>query len=446
MTAAQIRDILVKLGQQQLLAGIEHLLPTQMQAFLSQLEKYEQDLSLKQKNLLLGHSKPELSDAVPFTGYERSGNETDRKIGESLLREGKVGCLILAGGQGTRLGFEGPKGSVPVSPIKGKSLFQILCERARAASQWAERRLPLCIMTSPLNHAQTLAFFQAHDHFGLESAQIAFFEQGMLPFIDDRGRWLLEEPGKVAEGPDGNGHALRLFFESGLWHQWKSQGVEYLNIIVVDNALADPFDPELIGFIHRTKVDVCLKAVERHSAEEKMGVIAKKSGMLKLIEYTELPPDPFRFTLSNTGLFCISMKCIHHLYEDLKIEMPLHLARKPATVLLGTAKGHFQEKAYVWKCERFLFDIFDHIRKSAVLVYPREKIYAPLKNATGDKSVETVRQALYSHYRDIYQAVTGLFPSVNEFELDPVYYFPSEELRQALAQRPLRPHEYIAVS
>lgn len=443
MLIAKIRDAVFKLGQQQLLAGIEHLMPVQLEAFLSQLEKYDVRLCLQQKKLLHSSSHTALSNAAAFTGFEKSGNEADHRAGASILREGKVGCLILAGGQGTRLGFTGPKGSIGVSPIKEKSLFQIFCERTKAASAWAGRDLPLCIMTSPLNHAQTIAFFESHNYFGLSSGQISFFKQEMLPFIDDRGNWLLEEPGKVAEGPDGNGHALRLFFESGLWDLWKAQGVEFLNVIVVDNVLADPFDPELIGFIQRTKVDVCLKAVERLSENEKMGVIGKQNGRLKLIEYSELPAGNTQFILSNIGLFCITMDFIRVLYQDLKIEMPLHLARKSARVLLGAAHGHFQEDVYVWKCERFIFDIFDYVRKSAVLVYPREKVYAPLKNATGDKSIETVRKALFSHYRDIYQAVTGLLPPVVEFELDPVFYFPSDDLKRKLIDHPISSRDYI---
>jgi UDP-N-acetylglucosamine/UDP-N-acetylgalactosamine diphosphorylase len=266
----------------------------------------------------------------------------------------------------------------------------------------------------------------------------------MLPFIDDRGRWLLEEPGKIAEGPDGNGHALRLFYESGLWEKWRAQGIEHLNIIVVDNALADPFDPEFIGFAHRTAADVALKAVARLSKDEKMGVIAERDKKLKLIEYSELTGSGSKqFTLSNTGLFCMSMEFIRHLYQDLAVELPLHLARKTASVLLGTSKGCFQEKAYVWKCERFIFDLFDYARTSSVLVCPREKIYAPLKNATGDKDLESVRQALFSHYRDLYQSITGRLPSANEFELAPAFYYPSVELKQKLSQLSLSDKEYV---
>ncbi|MBI2812269.1 MAG: UTP--glucose-1-phosphate uridylyltransferase [Candidatus Melainabacteria bacterium] len=278
-------------------------------------------------------------------------------------------------------------------------------------------------MTSPLNHQQTLDFFEKHEHFGLSSSQLTFFEQKMLPFLDDAGNWLLEEPGKIAEGPDGNGEALRLFFENGTWEKWHASGVEYINVIFVDNALADPFDPEFIGYTVRTQADAALKAVERNCPDEKMGVLAEYNGKLKVIEYSELPPHAAQFMLSSTGMFCMTMEYVRYLYQDLQVKLPLHLARKTAKALLGTAKGQFQENVKIWKFERFIFDLLDYARKSAVLLCPREKIYAPLKNASGERSLETVKQALLLHDRAIYQALTGLLPPTEEFELDPALYY-----------------------
>jgi UDP-N-acetylglucosamine/UDP-N-acetylgalactosamine diphosphorylase len=427
MIESSIREILFKLGQQQLLIGLEHLSFAQLQAFAAQLHKYDPVLSAKQKEMLYRRTSHCSSDCLPYLKHERSGNSADRKRGEMLLRQCKVGCLILAGGQGTRLGFDGPKGSFPVSPIKGKSLFQLFFERAKAASLWSGHLLPLCIMTSALNHAQTVEFLQKHDYFGLPSSQVFFLEQEMLPILDDRAHWLLERPGKIAEAPDGNGHALRLFFKDGIWEKWQDSGIEYLNVIFVDNALADPFDPEFIGFTARCEADAALKAVERLSSDEKMGVLAEYDGRLKVIEYSEIATDVSQFTLSNTGMFCFSMAFIQRLYQELDVELPLHLARKKAQVLLGTSKGYVQEIAQVWKCERFIFDLLDHVRTSAVLMCPREKIYAPLKNASGEKSVETVKQALLLHDREIYRALTGLLPPASAFELDAAFYPLAEE-------------------
>lgn len=288
-----------------------------------------------------------------------SGNARDYHQGEELIKQGKVGCLILAGGQGTRLKVEGPKGTVAVTP-SGKSLFQLFCQRAKG---------PLCIMTSPLNHLETVDFFEKHSFFGLDPSQLFFFQQDTLAFLDDKWQEIAEQ------GPSGNGHALHHFFRAGLWQQWTRLGIEYLNIISVDNALADPFDPEAVGLASRTRVDALLKAVPRLAPDEKMGALTVQEGKLKVIEYFEISKDNSPSTLSSTGMFCISMPFIHYLVEEIKAEFPFHLARK---------KG-------VWKRERFLFDLLDFARSSAVLVCDREKVYCPLKNATGEHSLETVR-------------------------------------------------------
>lgn len=416
-----ICDLLSKLGARQLLIGVEGLSSSQLQDFLSQLQRLDPHLLLKQKKLLLQPPTHNVSQCVPCCHFERSGNVEDRKEGEELIRQGKVGCLILAGGQGTRLGIDGPKGIIPVTLIKKKSLFQLFCERTKAASTWAGQELPLCIMTSQKNHEQTVEFLKAHHYFGLHPTQLSFFTQEMLPFLDDSGNWLLERPGKIAEGPDGNGNALHHFFKSGLWQQWKEAGVEYLSVIFVDNALADPFDPEFVGLTARYQADAALKAVERLSPDEKMGVLAECGGKLKVIEYSEIPSSTAPFTLSSTGMFCISMEFIRHFCQDLHADLPLHLARKKAQVLLGTAKGYVQETANVWKCERFIFDLLDYVRTSVVLVCQREKIYAPLKNAVGDRDLESVQQALLLHDRQLYQEVTGKMPPDGAFELDPVF-------------------------
>ncbi len=393
MLASSIHELLLKLHQQQLLIGLESLSSEELHDFSLQLQKYSPLLSAEQKKGNT-HLSPQ-----PYLKHERSG---DQKRGEMLIGQGKVGCLILAGGQGTRLGFDGPKGCFPVTPMTRKSLFQLFCERTKGASIGSGHPLPLCIMTSPSNHAQTEEFLQKSGYFGLASSQISFIQQEMLPLLDDRGQWLLEKPGKIAEGPDGNGHALKLFFTSGIWEKWKASGIEYLNVIFVDNALADPFDAEFVGFASEKGVDVALKAVERLSPDEKMGVLAECEGKLKVIEYTELPADVSQFTLSSTGMFLFTMELIRYLYQQQSVELPIHLARKKTTVLLGTSKGYVQETAHVWKCERFLFDLLDHARSSAVMVCQRDKIYAPLKNATGEKSIETVKQALLLHDNEMY--------------------------------------------
>jgi UDP-N-acetylglucosamine/UDP-N-acetylgalactosamine diphosphorylase len=330
----------------------------------------------------------------PLKDVAVSGSVEHFHIGTELIREGKVGAIILAGGQGTRLGYPGPKGIVPVSPVHRKSLFQLFAERVKQASREAGRSLKLGIMTSPLNHLETAQFFKDHDYFGLAEDQVDLFEQPLLPFCDDEGNWVQDGSGGVCTGPDGNGHLFHAFAASGLWQQWRVLGIEFVSVIPVDNPLADPFDAELIGFQHHAQADVVLKAVHRRAAHEKMGVVVSVEGGIRVIEYTELSSEDaegtladgsLTYSIANAGLFSFRADFIQKIV-DLNVEMPLHLARK-TTQING-------EIIPVWKFETFIFDLLEYAVNPAVIVYPRDKVYSPLKNAYGEKSLETVRAAL----------------------------------------------------
>lgn len=427
MTMQAIKALLQETNQPHLLAGVEALCSEQQSAFLLQLQQYAP--FLKEQRDLLSSAATALPDICPCTTFEYKGDPENRRLGEALLKQGKVGCLILAGGQGTRLGFDGPKGMVPVTPLKEKSLFQLLCERVKAASDWARAELPLAIMTSEENHEQTLSFFEKNQYFGL--GKVSFFKQGQLPFIDNQGNWVLKGPGLLQIGPDGNGAALHLFFSSGLWQQWKDKGIEYVNLIFVDNALADPFDSEFIGYTAKGRLDVALKAVPRLAPQEAMGVVVQSGGHMRVIEYTELPSNLEVFTLSSTGMFCVGMPFIESLCR-VSAGFPLHLARKTAEVWQPDLPSPCLEKRQIGKCERFIFDLLFYTSFSGAFVCPREQVYAPLKNAVGDKSLDTVKQALLHHDRTLYQTLTGMnLPSLG-IEIDPAFYYASDALRPQL--------------
>ncbi|MBS0652268.1 MAG: UTP--glucose-1-phosphate uridylyltransferase [Verrucomicrobia bacterium] len=427
---------LAQLRQKHLLAGYERLPQEKKTQFGQQVRKYDRTLLKRQHDLLFSKTSPQ-HPFEPVQNYSRAGSDADRALGVELVRQGKVACLILAGGQGSRLGVNGPKGAVSVSPIKGKSLFQLFSERSRSASLRAGRPLHLAIMTSPLNHDATKEFFEAHRNFNLPSSHLHFFEQSVLPFCDDRGNWLLERPGKLAEGPDGNGNALHLLYRTGLYDQWRADGVEYVNVILVDNPLADPFDAELIGFHCCKQADAIVKTVPRASANEKMGVVVSREGKTCVVEYSELSDADRlalnsdgtpRFSIANTSLFSFHTDFIKQIATDPECVLPLHLARKQAPVLLGTAQGSCIELAKVWKYETFIFDLLPFARRVEVLLYPRDLSYAPLKNASGEKSLQTVQEALLAFDRHIYSTLSGLPSPPTPFELHPSFYYPTPDL------------------
>lgn len=349
-------------------------------------------------------------DIKPFTDYALYGSKENQKLGQEAIAQGKMGCIILSGGQGTRLGAAVPKGILPVSVIRRKSLLQLFCERTLAASKKANRKLPLAIMTSPLNHKA----IQEH----VKDYPVALFSQGMHPFQDETGNWLEQS------GPDGNGSFLKAFYESGLFKEWKDAGVEVLNIIQVDNALADPFDAELCGYHINRQAEATLKAIKKLSPSESVGSIVERAGSARVIEYSEFPNDP-SYDLANITLLCFQMSFLEKIKD---FPLPWHKARKQN----------------VWKYEKFIFDLLEFTNRVNVLLYPREICYAPLKNPTQQESVE---KALLERDCMKFFQITGVrAPEGRVFELDPAFYYLTDELALKWSGKSLPEKDYIEVS
>lgn len=297
----------------------------------------------------------------------------------------KMGCLILAGGQGTRLGVDGPKGCVELLLKERKSLFQILLEKVKAKGD----DLPVAIMTSPLNHEATVAYLKKQGYYGLKNVEI--FQQRLIPMCDDQGRLFFESEDQVAQAPDGNGKALMHLYQNGVWHKWKDQGVDIVQVIPIDNPLAEPFDEELLGVHQKFPVDLVLKCIKRETPEEKLGVIGIENEKLSIREYSELTSSmrSLVFAYGNSGLFSCSMDFVKKVST---LELPWHLARK-----LADTQGQ-KEKIWIWKFETFIFDIFPYANSFKIVVGDRRKCFAPLKNLSGPDSLETVAEALMSDH------------------------------------------------
>ena len=392
----------------------------------------------KQRALLQKGDKQAHSGFVTYENSIEGGNEADRKLGLQLLEEGKVAALIVAGGQGTRLGFDGPKGAFPVTPVKKKTLFQLFAEKTVAASKMAGRALPLAIMTSPHNHEKTLAFFKGHGDFGLEPGQAAFFSQSFLPFLNESGNLFLEDKSRVAMGPDGNGAALHILAASGLAHRWRAAGIEFIQFLFVDNPLADPYDLELAGACCRLGDDIAVKCVDRGAADEKVGLIVSHQGRLRVVEYTEFPLQEWtalredgtlRHRLANIGRYCFSLSFIERLVKEAPLgTLPLHLAKKKAPVASRSGMPDWPLEPNSWKFERYIFDVFPYAQRTHALVSPREECYAPLKNSSGEHSIDSVQRALQFRDKQIFSIITGRAPEERTFELAQQFYYPSPAL------------------
>ncbi len=318
-------------------------------------------MNLQEQRTLLFAKKPARERHLrPLSNFHYSGSLASSQKGQELIAAGKVGCIVLAGGQGSRLGADIPKGMVPV--LGEKTLFQIILEKTAAASKRCGIPLSLAIMTSPLNHADTLTYLKDNAFFGVE--QLELFQQEMLPLLDEAGN-------PLQEGPSGNGEVFKHFVKSGLFETWKKRGIEYINVVLVDNPLADPFDPELCGFHAEMGSQITVKGVRKEDPEEKMGVILEEEGKIRVVEYTEIS-DAFKRLpdlIGNTSLFCFSADFVP---AAAAASLPWHIVQKEVKVGSERIKG--------WKFETFIFDLMEYASKINVLVYPRNKTYAPLKS------------------------------------------------------------------
>lgn len=382
------------------------------------------DLSyLKEQQKLLHHT-PSLPPVQPLQTVENIGSKKQQAIGQKLIHEGKVGVILLAGGQGTRLRFNGPKGLYPIGIFSKKTVFQRFYERIQGAEAQSGRSLPVAIMTSPENDTITRSYFETL------KATVSFFTQATLPFLDEQGELFLNPEGTLAQGPDGNGDCLKQFVKSGLCQEWEEKGVIAIQVILVDNLLADPFDPEMVGSLVEHHADVVLKCTERSHAKEKMGLLVTEKGKIAVREYSEMPlqemeetdaQGKLKYAYANLSTFCFSLSFVKN---SPSFSLPLHLAHKALPSLMDPSP----KKPNGWKFERFLFDLLPFANSVIPLFSPRFLCYAPLKNHAGEHSPEEVQQMVQTFDRYIIEQITSLPPPNHPFELSPLFYYPTNEI------------------
>ena len=423
-------------GMDLLLPGFSSLPEKQQETLLPQLQAVDLNTLVKQQRLLI-EEKISSEKIEPFADFASSGSLSYKRAGKKLIAEGKVGCLIIAGGQGTRLNYQAPKGFFPVTAVKGKTLFQLFSEKILAAGKEAGRALPVAVFTSLANHQDTVRGFDEHHLFGLDPTQLDFFSQGEIPLLDKEGFLFLEDVDKIAQGADGNAASLRHFVQSGIWEKWKERGVEYVLYLHIDNPLADPFDAELVGFHHSHQPsDMVMKCIERENPLEKVGVLVKRGDKAAVVEYSEIALDErlalvdgvFKHRLANIGLYCFSLDFIRKVALEHYDDLPFHKAWKAAKRLSKEGESRMTEGPSSWKFERFIFDVLEYAQGVKALLAPRWTCFAPLKNAQGDDSLEQVQKALLTFDQKCFSQVTGTEVSQGFFELDPQFYYPTEDL------------------
>ncbi len=341
--------------------------------------------------------------AVPRDAGQRQQYDQAVRLGQSLIREGKVAAFVVAGGQGTRLGFDGPKGSFPISPIKKKTLFQLFAESLLAASKQYNTTIPWYIMTSPLNHQATVEIFESAGYFGLDKKDVFLFQQGTMPNFDFDGKILLADKDTLASSPDGHGGSLKALYKSGAIADMRRRSVEYISYWQVDNPLVRTIDPLFIGLHVQDRSEMSSKALLKAEPLEKVGNFCLVDGRVTVIEYSDLPdeqalrrnPDgSLVFELGSIGIHLIDVAFVEQLNRGDDFALPFHRAVKKIPHI--DAAGHPVEPTEPngIKLETFVFDALPMAAHSMILETIRAEEFAPVKNASGADSPEVTHRMM----------------------------------------------------
>lgn len=404
MTDDGLKERFIALGQEHLFAHWEARPPEMKRKLLADLADLDETRLEELRDLLSessarsadpGTGGPQTLEPAPYVALSRSAADTAaRGIGEDVIRAGKTGVLTVAGGQGTRLGFDGPKGMFPISPIRKASLFALHAEKILAARRWYGAGIPWLIMTSPLNRAATETYFKENDWFGLGSSSVHFFSQGTLPSLSGDGGLVMAPDGGLLLNPNGHGGVIEALRESGVLGDMRQAGIEELFYFQVDNPLVCAPDPVFLGFHRRERSEISSKVVEKAYAEEKLGVIVKRDGKPTVIEYSDLDPSLMR-ALGPDGrlLYSQGSIAVHILNTEFLdrpgLMLPYHMARKKVKALKPTANGTETVEEEAVKMERFIFDAIPLASCALFFETDRAEEFAPLKNHDGVDSIET---------------------------------------------------------
>jgi UDP-N-acetylglucosamine/UDP-N-acetylgalactosamine diphosphorylase len=409
----KILELCRKYQQEHLLAFYSGLNPQQQTTLLDQIEKLnfkcipgwieqyvknDSPVAIPEKFDPAPSYPPQPKTTEQITKYAKA-----RQLGEDLLKKGKIAGFVVAGGQGTRLGFDGPKGNFPISPIRKKTLFAIFGESLLAASKKYGTDIPWYVMTSPLNDNVTKETFEKANYFGLKKKDVIIFQQGTMPNFAFDGKILMADKGTLATSPDGHGGSLKALADSGALADMKKRGIEYLSYWQVDNPLVYVLDPLFIGLHVSDGAEMSSKALVKTGPLEKVGNFCLVDDKVTVIEYSDLPDEQAHrknpdgslvFELGSIGIHIISISFVEKLNAGGGFALPFHKAIKKIIHIDTAGNPVNPDKPNGVKLETFVFDALPMAKHSVILQTLREEEFAPVKNATGVDSAEVTHQMM----------------------------------------------------
>lgn len=459
----QLRENLEKYGQEQLLKHWDDLNDGQRQQLQAEIESLnfaELKTLFERANQSLDESTAKLDEKLrpieesQFLSVQRSPPELIEQLNLEGLRQiaaGRVGVLLMAGGQGTRLGFAFPKGMFNVGLPSQKTLFQIQAERIRTLERLAfestgtRGKITWYIMTSNPTMEFTRNFFEKHNYFGLDPSDVFMFKQSSLPCYGFDGKILLDQKHVISQAPAGNGGIYSALYNSGALDDMEQRGVLYLHAHSVDNILIKVADPVFVGYCVQQNAECAAKVVEKVQPNEAVGVICMVDGKYQVVEYSEIsnktaelrnPDGRLTFNAGNICNHFFTTSFLKKIAIKYDKELKIHVAKKKIPFVDNSGKICKPEKPNGIKIEKFVFDVFEFAEKFVALEVPRDEEFSPLKNedSAGKECATTARNDTYRYHRRLIERAGGRVDG-EVCEISPLLSYAGENLESVVSSK-----------
>ncbi|MFP6672044.1 MAG: UTP--glucose-1-phosphate uridylyltransferase [Pirellulaceae bacterium] len=447
----ELWELLSQCGQEHLVAFWDHLDPTQQQQLESQLHAidlaeinrlYQQATTVEQAAIDWSQARP---PPVIQVASKDETRQPARQLGVEALRANQTAVVLVAGGQGSRLGFEKPKGLFPIGSISKRSLLQVLMHRITAIASRYDSCIPLYIMTSPQTDQPIREFLDQHHYFGMDPAQVKLFCQDVMPAVDQQtGRILMQAPGSLALSPNGHGGMLMAFARHGCLDDALQRNVKYLFYGQIDNPLLPICDPRLIGNHVLADSEMSTHMIRKSSAEEMTGIAVLTGDQLRLVEYNHVPTaiatqtdaeEELIFWAGSMGTHVFSTNLLSRAASLTNI-LPYHASSKNVPCLDSTGTLVTAETTNAYKFERFIFELATVAENPILVEVDRQESFAPVKNSSTDgmDTPETARRIMSNLYRSwLTAAGITVAPDV-EIEIDPRWALDQAEVAAKLTE------------
>lgn len=423
-------------GQEQVLKFWDRLDENARTALLDQIEHLDFD-SLARMQGLLKEPTPETKgnpQAPEVVEWTPELYAAAKKRGEEELRAGHVAALVVAGGQGSRLGYDGPKGSYSIGPVTGASLFYFHTRKIVALSQKYHVRIPFYVMTSKVNNDATVKHFEENNYFGMKKEDVIFFVQGLWPALDQQGKIILDQPGHIFMSPDGHGGTLTALDKNGCLEDMEKRGIREVFYFQVDNPMVEVADPAFIGLHAEKNADISLKLCAKRDPYEKVGMVVVENNRFSMIEYSELTDEqanrrtPEGDLYFKYGSVAIHIFSLDFMKQEARKAMPLHIAHKKIPVCQDDGTTMKPTENNGCKFEKFIFDVLPDAKRVLNVAFDRAEEFSPVKNAEGEDSPATCKRDLQAKWGRWFEAAGMAVPTI-PVEIDPAYALNADDLK-----------------